>query len=1092
MKKYCTIGLLCYALLSGNAYADTLFQQVQNQQKIITVTSDKKISLPSVFDQIAQQTGYSFIFSEPSIQNISVENININQLPLPDALKVLEDRFSVGFKINERSISVRKLQNTRPTTPRENLVQTRQQTGGRVTDAITGEPLAGVNILIKQHPGVSAVTDINGNFSITVPDDAHTLIFSFVGYLSQEVDLSGQTKLNVLLRADAKALEEVVVVGYGSSSSKDISGSIASLSTDKINKGPVTSVTQMLQGRAAGVLITRDGSPNGTPSITIRGTSTLRSGGMDVLYVVDGVPMQQGAALPAPNDIISIDILKDASAAAIYGSKAANGVILVTTRQGQKGEGKYVNVDSWVNVETVAKRYEMMNADEYRKYVQDADAAIAEGWDHGVNTDWQKEVMHTAVSHNQYLNLGGASGDTKYDASLNFLSQNGLIKTTGVQKINARASVDQSFLKDRISIGLTLNASIADNNPVYNQGSFLKSMLTFVPTINAKDGNGVYMQDPSRRDYNPVAMLNQVNLDNRNERLFGNIRAKASIINGLDYNLYLSYQTSRDINGSYAMKDYLPEYTRNGEAMRNTSTMNSLVFENYLSYNTKIDHHGIGAMAGYSWQEDNTGDGFQTTNVNFVSDATGYYNLNLGAPPAGYLVDYGNYAVKTLRMISFYGRLNYNFDQRYILQASLRRDGSSAFGKDSRWGFFPSVSGAWRIISERFMENQSIFDDLKLKVGWGISGNSQGFDPMISRLRYGTSGKFYDAGTFQTGIVPVQNENPDLKWEKTSMINIGTDMAFFNSRLILGMEYYNKLTSDLIWNYSVPLTEYLYSSMTANVGKIRNDGVEVTLTAIPVSTNTFQWNTTLTMAHNRNKVVSLSNDKFAPDNDIRRGPAGAGQSGGSSLVIREGYPLGTLFTHKFAGFEYEEGSTTIGHSLFYDKDGNITATPTDVTDYHLLGNTQPKLNFGWNHHLNYKNWSLDLMFTGVLGRKVLNATLASLTYVSRTTHFNQPEYVLESGQPFGDTRSQFMSDRYVENANYLRLQNAQLAYTFRLKPEAGVKNISIYGNINNAFVITKYRGIDPEVNAGGIDPGVDNNNFYPLPRAFQIGAKLGF
>lgn len=1057
----------------------------QDLRKInVTLVEPNNSNLGRIFRQLEQQSEIRFYYNK-TVAEIPVHGLaNKEDANLYELLNTLSGNFNLKITQNKNIVAVTKIR-----------VQQPGRISGRVTN-IKGESLPGASVRVLE-TNRSVGTNEDGYYTIDLPPAVYTVEVSYVSYLNQQkaavsVEAGKTVSVNFELREDAKSLDEVVVLGYGSTSNKEISGSIASLSADKINKGPITSIGQMLQGRAAGVMISRDGNPGGTPSITIRGTSTLRPGGMEVLYVVDGVPMQQGAILPAPNDILTIDILKDASAAAIYGSKAANGVILITTRQGTKSEGKYVNVDSYMNIETVAKRYEMMNADEYRKYVQDAGAEIVEGWDQGVNTDWQKEAMQTAFSHNQYLNLGGNSGSTKYDASLNYLSQKGLIKTTGMQRINGRVSVDQSILKDRVSLGFTLSGLISDNNPVYDQEAFLKSMLTFVPTVNATDENGVYMQDPSRRDYNPMAMIDQVNIDSRDEKLFGNLRAKASIIKGLDYNLYLSYQTSRNIYGSYVMKDYLPEYTRNGEAARNTSNMSSLVFENYFSYNTQIDRHSIGAMAGYSWQEDNTGDGFQTTNVNFVSDATSYYNINLGASPAGYLVDYGDYAINTLRMISFYGRLNYNFDQRYILQASLRRDGSSAFGADNQWGFFPSASGAWRIISEPFMKDQSIFDDLKLKAGWGISGNSLGFNPMISRLRYGASGKYYDAGSFNTGIVPVQNENPDLKWEKTSMVNVGLDMAFFNSRLTVGIEYYNKLTSDLIWDYSVPLTEYLYGSMTANVGKIRNDGVELSLNVIPVSSKNFQWSTNLNLSHNRNKVVSLSNDKFALDNDIRRGPAGAGQSGGSSLIIREGYALGTLFTHQFAGFEYGEGSSTVGHSLFYDKDGDITATPMDVTDYHFLGNTQPKLTFGWNHTLNYKNWSLDLMFTGVLGRKVLNATLASLTYVSRATHFNQPEYVLESGQPFGDTRSQFMSDRYIENANYLRLQNAQMAYTFKFKPESGVKRISVYANVNNAFVITKYQGIDPEVNMGGIDPGVDNNNFYPMPRAFQFGAKFGF
>ncbi len=547
----------------------------QDLRKInVTLVHDNNGNLGQIFQKLEQQSGIRFYYDK-AVGEIPADGLaNTGKVNLYELLVTISNSFNLKITQNKNIIAVAK-------TP----VQQPSRISGRVTDK-EGVPLAGVNVRIVEIDRTVS-TDEAGNFSIDVQPATYTVEISYISHLTQRtenvlVEAGKTTSLNFELVEATTALDEVVVVGYGSVSSKDVSGSIASLSADKINKGPITSVAQMLQGRAAGVSITRDGNPNGTPSITIRGTSTLRSGGMNVLYVVDGVPMQ-GSVMPAPNDIISIDILKDASAAAIYGSRAANGVILITTRQGQRGEGKYINVDSWVNIETVAKRYEMMNADEYRKYVEDGDAAIVEGWDHGVDTDWQKEVMHTALSHNQYLNMGGTSGGTKYDASVNFLSQNGLIRTSGVQRINVRANVDQSFLRDRISIGLTLNSSIADSDPVYNQGTFLRSMLTFVPTINAKDEDGVYMQDPSRRDYNPMAMLDQVNIDNRNERLFGNVRAKAAIVRGLDYNLYLSYQTSRNINGSYAMKDYLPEYTQNGQAERSTSTMNSLVFENYFS-----------------------------------------------------------------------------------------------------------------------------------------------------------------------------------------------------------------------------------------------------------------------------------------------------------------------------------------------------------------------------------------------------------------------------------------------------------------------------------------------------------------------------
>ncbi|MDR2911723.1 MAG: SusC/RagA family TonB-linked outer membrane protein [Alistipes sp.] len=959
--------------------------------------------------------------------------------------------------------------------------QTRINVSGTVVDP-NGAPVVGV-VVLQDGTNNAAISDAEGRFNIAVPDDA-LLKFSCMGHESQDIAVEGRTSIAVTLSLDAQVLDGVVVTGYGTASSKDVSGSIASLSSDELNHGSATSINQMLQGRAAGVMISNDGDPNGAGSITIRGTSTLREGGMSPLYVVDGVPMQ-GTATPAPQDIVSIDILKDASAAAIYGSRAANGVILITTRQGQNGESKYLTFDSYVNIETVANRYEMMNAEQYREYVADGGKTLDPMWEDNVDTDWQREVMRTAISQNHYLNLGGASGGTKYDASVNFLSRNGIIKTTGQEKITARASLDQTLLDDRLSIGMTLNGSIANRDMLGNPSSLYTGMLQFVPNVTAYNPDGTFRQDYANRPVNPITLLEQLNSDARNEMLFGSLRAKATLFEGLDYNLSLSYQTLRNLNNSYIEKDFIPDLYGNGEATRSTSTSSSLVFENYFSYKLQVDRHGMNAMLGYSWQEDTTGDGFQTTNENFISDATGYYNMGLGSTPAGYLVDYGRYSIKALRMISFYGRVNYNFDQRYIIQASLRRDGSSAFGANSRWGYFPSVSGAWRIISESFMENQNLFDDLKFKVGWGISGNTQGFDPMIARLRYGKVGSFYYNGVFMNGIGPVQNENPNLKWEKTSMVNLGVDMAFFDSRLIVGVEYYNKLTSDLIADYDVPVTEYLYGTMTANVGKIRNDGVEVTITATPVKTGKFGWNTTLTLAHNRNKVVSLSNDLFARD-DFRGGPAGAGQSGTNSMIIKEGYPLGSFFLLRFAGFDDE------GHSLFIGKDGSLVTSPTFPDDQVIMGSTQPKLNFGWSHNFTYGNWSLGLMFNGVLGHNVLNATLASLNTPWDATYTNLPTYTLESGQPGNDTNAHFISDRYVESADFIRLQNASLAYDFKFKPESGVKALSVYANVNNAFVITKYKGIDPDVNMGGRFPGVDDRNFYPMSRAFQLGAKLTF
>ena len=1040
-------------------------------------------SLKEVFAVIKQQTEFVFSYPENVLENNERYTLNYHDVSVADVLRELAKRGGYRYKQINNNISVIKSSDTRSESGK-NPNPPNQTIKGKVTDALSGEALVGATIVIRQHPGIGTVTDLQGNFSISVPDDVRTLVFSYIGYLSQEVDLADQTELNISLKPDSEALDEVVVVGYGKKSGKTISGSITSLSPRDFNKGPVTNIQQMLQGKAAGVYVTRDGDPNGTGSIVIRGTSTLRPEGQSPLYVIDGVPYASNMVVP--QDIISIDILKDASAAAIYGSRAANGVILITTRQGQAKENSYVNFDSYVNIDEVSNRYEMMTGDQYRQYLTDNGSAPETGWDDGVNMDWQKEIMRTAISQNYYLNIGGTSESTKYDGSVDYLSQDGIIKTTGQEKIVIRLNVDKSLLDDHLTLGFTANSTIAKHDLLASPSDVYKSMLTFVPTVNAKDEDGNYKEDITRRDPNPIALINQNHQDSKDEIIFGSVRLKYSdIIKGLDYHLMLSYNNSRVGNNIYLEKESVSDQGKNGSATRNTYESNSLIFENYFSYDRKINKHQIGGILGYSWQEDNTDDGFQSSNINFISDATGYYNLGLGSTPDGYLVDYGTVSRRSLRMISFYGRLNYNYDQRYIFQASLRDDGSSAFGKNERWGLFPSVSGAWRVISEDFMRDQHVFNDLKLKVGYGISGNSLGFDPLVSQLRYGNVGKFYYQGSYINAIGPVQNENDDLKWEKTEMLNVGLDMAFFHSRLNISLEYYNKMTSDLIWNYTVSPTEYLYETLTANVGKVSNKGFEVTLSATPVKTSDFNWNTNLILSHNKNEVESLSNDKFKVDYVLTAtSVAGAGQSGGSAQIIKEGYPLGTFYTLIFKGFNEN------GESLFLDKDGNTTESPVAPDDYYLEGNAQPKLNFSWSNSLSYKNLALDFMFTGVLGHKVMNATLAQLNYTSRVIDYNMPQYVLDSGQPFNDIRSHFISDRYIEKADYLRLQNLTLNYRFNLNKKE-IKDLSVYFSINNVFVLTNYKGIDPEINMGGIEPGIDYNNLYPQTRSFQLGLRVG-
>jgi iron complex outermembrane receptor protein len=952
---------------------------------------------------------------------------------------------------------------------------------GVVSDA-NGNPLAGA-VVMEAGTAHGTTAGAEGAFEMSVSGPGATLEVSFVGFETLRVQVGNRPSLRITLNESVVALDDVVVVGYGKTSGKDIGGSILSLSEKEFNRGPVTSVPQMIQGKVAGVYISKDGDPNSEGSLIIRGTSTLRSGAQTPLYVIDGVP---GYRPVAPEDIVAIDIMKDASAAAIYGSRAANGVIMITTRQGRPSAQRYTSANAYVSIEQVSNRYEMMTGDEYRSYLTSNGSAVEPGWDDGVSTDWQKEVMRTAVMHNYYFNTGGAAGRTRYDASVNYVNQEGIIRTTGQRKMMMRANVEQAFMNDRLNVGMTLNSSVTDRKLLPTAGRVYRSMLTFVPTVTATDGDGAYREDVDRRDLNPVALLEQNRMEQTEKIMFGSVRAGWDILSGLAFNTSLSYRNSQRNTGLYLNKDSRLAMGKNGEARRSAYEDTEVIFENYLTYDRAIRRDRLTLMAGYSWQENRTGDGFQASNINFMSDATGYYNLNLGSAPDGYNVLYGDETMKELRMISFFGRANYNFRQRYILQATLRYDGSSAFGRNSRWGLFPSVSAAWRVINEGFMAGQRLLDDLKLKAGYGISGNSFGFDPMVASLRYGPVGKSYYNGSYINSIGVVQNDNPDLRWEKTAMLNVGLDMAFLQSRLRVGVEWYHKYTSDLIWEYDVPATQYLYDKLTANVGEISNTGFELTAGCDVFQGDRFSWSTGVTLAHNRNRVEKLSGDAFRMDYVLTGGAAiGAGQSGGSAQIIREGYPVGTFYTLRY------RGHNDAGESLFLDRDGEITTSPVAPDDYYICGDSQPALNCSWTNSLTWRRFSLGMLFHGVAGHRVLNATLAKLTYTSRVSHYNQPKYVLESGQAFNDIRSHFTSDRYIQNADFLRLENVNIAYTLPLNGRH-VRSADFYVTVSNAFVWTGYKGIDPEIDMSGIEPGIDNDSMYPKTRSYQIGIKLNF
>lgn len=948
---------------------------------------------------------------------------------------------------------------------------------GKVTDE-KGEPLPGVSIVVKGTT-IGILTDMDGKYVLNVTGPDVVLEFSFVGYDPQTFVVGNHTTINVKLIEKNISIEQVVVVGYGKTNKKDITGAVSTVTVKEMNKGAFSSPAQMLQGKVPGLNITASGDPTATPSITLRGPSTLRTGAaMEPFYVIDGVP---GASIEsvASDDIVTMDVLRDASSTAIYGARAANGVIMVTTKRAKGGQS-YVNFNSYLAVEKIANKIEVLTADELRSYLKTVNKVPFS--DNGGNTVWQDEVSRQGFSQNYNVSFGGGNDKTTYGVSLNYLENKGVIKTSSLDRWTARMNVEQKAWDDKVTIGLNLTNSTT-NKQIVNSNVF-SNMLKYLPTVNIFNSDGSYFENTQNSNYcNPVALLNNDLEYRKILNQLANATLKVNILPTLTYNANLSLQNTQTMDNQFAKQASALHLGANGYAIRNEYSNKSTIAENYLTYDQTFDKHNLKVLVGYSWQEDKINDGFQAANSNFITNDVLFNNLSLGSAPEKVTnADrFGTATIQTLRIISYYSRLNYQYNNKYLLQATIREDGSSAFGANNQWGTFPSASVGWKIKNEPWMAKIKSLSDLKLRIGYGISGNSLGFDPMISRLKYGVTGTTYINGVQIQAVGVTQNDNPDLKWESTAMTNIGLDFGFLNNRITGTLEVYNKQTSDLIWNYPVSTTKYLYPYLIANVGKISNKGIELQLNATPVKTKDFTWTTSITMSKNVNKVESLSNDQFPTFTKIETAQIGGkGQSGNPTQIIREGDPIGTFFVRQFAGRNNQ------GVSMFYKANGDTSKVVT-VADFKASGSAQPKLMYGWSNDFTYKNFDFSFFLRGVAGNKILNGTLAALNDVNNASNNNIPKFSM--GEPATDVNSFYYSTRYIENGSYLRLDNATLGYTLNVNTTK-IKSARFYITANNLFIITKYRGIDPEISLGGIEPGIDNNNFYPKTRTFMFGVNI--
>lgn len=975
---------------------------------------------------------------------------------------------------------------------------------GTVTDN-NGGPLQGVSVLVK---GKSTGTATNNAGMYTVKAaNGDVLVISYVGFLTQEITVGASANFNVSLKPITNENTDVVVVGYGRSTKRTVSSAITSIKPEDLNRGAIGDVGQLLQGKVPGLNITASGDPNRPAAVILRGHSTVNSPG-GPFYVIDGIPGADINAV-APDDIASMDILKDASATAIYGNRASNGVIMVTTKKGKKGKTQAA-YNGYVGFENVSSSLDLMDAAQLRAYSQKNNYTPNANDDKGANTDWMKAIQKSsAVSHNHNISFSGGTDKSMYSASLNYLKKDGIILQSDLERVVGRLSVEHHALNDKLIFGLNMMSSNSKASNVPLQNMVFQQAVKYNPMSPVYNDNGTFFENFNNPSYfNPVSIIKNAVDDTKYGSLQGNFTIEAKLPFNLTFNNNLAYQRGTWLHGEYYNSYYSQNYSTgsfytngdpgggrslrnffaNGLAYRGYYQSSSKTLESYLTWDKKFGLHKLKAVLGYSWQKNTNNEGLQTSQTNFVNDYTGYNNLGLGNYQTvnGFAVDYGGSVYEETNFISDFFRLNYDFNEKILVQASVRRDGSSVFGKNKEWGYFPAASVAYRLSEENFIKNLNIFNDLKLRVSYGETGNAFGLGAYNAQRLYNKSGTYYSNGVFAASFRSTQGSNPDLQWEVTATKNIGIDFGILKGKISGSVDLYEKTTTNMVFPYSVAQSIDPSGFLWLNVGEIRNRGIEFMVNINAITRRDFSWNTTLNLASNQNRIMDLKGPEqygVNADSTYYTQIDGPGTTGSRLQLLAVGGPLG-----QFYSFQYM-GKDASGNSQFLKRDKTLTTNPSNISDYHYLGSPHPTLMFGWSNTFRYKNLDLNFFIRGVSGNKIFNATRADLSYVVTAGQTNISPYAADDKKT--DARNNNFSSRYVEDGSYIRFDNATLGYRVNIKNEH-ISNLRFYATVNNLFVITNYKGIDPEINQGGASLGVDYNSFYPKTRTILLGVSVGF
>lgn len=979
---------------------------------------------------------------------------------------------------------------------------------GTVKDKL-GESIIGASVLIE---GTSqgTITDLDGNYVIeNIPAGKNVLVVSYVGYQTQKLEINGRSVIDIILQEDTEVLDEVVVVGYGVQRKTDVTSAVASIKKENFTQAVTSSSPlQMVQGKIPGLAMSRAGGGDPTSDMTlqIRGMSTINAGASP-LIVIDGIPGGSMSTV-SPNDIESIDVLRDGSAAAIYGSRGTSGVIIITTKKGVADGKTKIEYDGNVSFDQVSSTWDLLSGDEYRslkesmmnssiKLAQEKGQAMV---DYGGNTDWMKEITRTAVSHQHYLSLNTSSKHSRTAASLTYNNYQGIVATSGKEEINGRISTEFKHFNDNLKVNLNLAYTSKTQVPIEKLA--LRQALIWNPTMTPYQEDGSYTPGADPLIYNnPVNLINETRREDKYNTLMGNAKITITPFKGMTLTGMIGLDRTESSLAWYKTSKHeeMMMKGKSGEAYKKSALNETRTLELTAGYNRQlIDDLNFDIMGGYSYQEF-INEYLDATNYDFKFDDNGYNSIGSGAALKNGQASLDSYKGSS-KLIAFFGRVVFNYKDKYLFNATVRHEGSSRFGKNHQWGTFPAASVAWRIINEPFMKEQKVFSDLKLRLGYGVTGNmiDQAYLNYVlfaSQPIYAHNGST-SGNAYEPTYAPKTNANPDLKWETKKEFNVGLDMAFLGGRLNANIDIYQRKSEDLLYKYNVPVPPYLASEMWGNIGTISNKGVEIGINATLIQKKDFSWSMNFNGSYNKNNVEKLT----TADGDVQERyelNLASPMNGHWVVVTKVDAPIGNFWGFKYAGVN-ENGETMVyqlneDKSIAMGEDGKpLTLRWLDAKGSEdnktIIGNGMPKYYANMSHQFRYKNFDFSFLLRGVFGFDILN--LGSAYQGSPT--FNRVDNVLKSAltSPIYDEPS--ITDAVVENGNFVKLDNITLGYNFPIKNNKFISSLRLYGSVQNVATFTSYSGQNPELEINGTVVGVDNMDAYPVARTYSLGVKISF